>query len=297
MAATDLVPPVAATQAGVFTRAQARAAGWSAKQEARLVRRGDWVRVVGNAYVRAGTPVGLVARATAAYLRTGGVLSHRSAAVLWQLPVADDGRVHVTVRPQDNPRLPGLVAYRRHPIDDADLALVDGVLVTSFERTLVDCLGTLPPRQALHLLDRALLRRWVEPADLAARIRVSTGLRGTPQLLRLLREAARGSRSEAERRLRLILRRARLRGWRAAVRLDELGIEVDVLFAAARLVLEVDGKAHHVQGDRFQRDRTRQNRLVTAGYTVLRFTWADLTERPDWVAATVRAALRRCAAA
>ncbi len=292
-----LVPPIAGTQAGVFTRAQARAAGWSAKQEARLVRRGDWVRVVGHAYVRAGTPVDLVVRATAAHLLTGGVLSHRSAAVLWQLPVADDGRVHLTVRPQDNPRLAGVVVYRRPPIDDADVDLLDGVLVTSRVRTLADCLGTLPPRQAQHLLDRTLLRRWADPADLYARVRVATGLRGTPQLLRLLREAARGSRSEAERRLRLILRRARIRGWRAGVRLDALGLEVDVLFADARLVLEVDGRAHHSTDDRFQWDRTRQNLLVMAGYTVLRFTWWDVTERPDRVAAMVRAALLRAAAA
>ena len=53
-----------------------------------------------------------------------------------------------------------------------------------------------------------------------------------------------------------------------------------MLFADARLVLEVDGRTHHSNGDRFKWDRTRQNLLVLAGYTVLQFTWWDITGRP-----------------
>ena len=274
------MPPIAATQAGVFTRAQARAAGWSAKQEARLLRRGERVRVVGGSYVRAGTPVDLVVRATAARLLTGGVLSHRSAAVLWQLPVADDGRVHVTVRPQDNPLLAGLVVDRRQPIDDAELDLVDGALVTSRLRTLADRLGTLPPLQAQHLLDRTLLRRWADPGDLDARVRVATGLRGTPPLLRL----------------RLILQPARIRGWRAGVRLDALGIEVDVLVGEARLVLR--GRRPGPPLERrpvpvgpHPAEPARHGRLHRAAAPLVGH------HQVNRVAATVRAALRRAAAA
>jgi very-short-patch-repair endonuclease len=53
-------------------------------------------------------------------------------------------------------------------------------------------------------------------------------------------------------------------------------------------VIEVDGRAHHTTPDRFERDRERQNALVAAGWTVLRFTWRDLTTRPSAVVATVR---------
>ena len=294
------MPPIAATQAGVFTRAQARATGWSAKQEARLLRRGERVRVVGGSYVRAGTPVDLVVRATAARLLTGGVLSHRSAAVLWQLPVADDGRVHVTVRPQDNPLLAGLMVDRRQPIDDAELDLVDGALVASRVRTLADRLGTLPPLQAQHLLDRTLLRRWADPGDLDARVRIATGLRGTPPLLRLRREAARGARSEPERRLRLrlrlILQPTRIRGWRAGVRLDALGIEVDVLVGEARLVLR--GRRPGPPLERrpvpvgpHPAEPARHGRLHRAAAPLVGH------HQVNRVAATVRAALRRAAAA
>jgi very-short-patch-repair endonuclease len=46
--------------------------------------------------------------------------------------------------------------------------------------------------------------------------------------------------------------------------------------------------AYHVDVDRFRRDRSRQNALVTAGWTILRFTWADLTERPGYVVSAIQ---------
>jgi very-short-patch-repair endonuclease len=64
------------------------------------------------------------------------------------------------------------------------------------------------------------------------------------------------------------------------------------LFAEQRLVIEVDGFAHHVDVSRFRADRRKQNALVAAGWKVLRFTWADLIERPSYVIATIQAMLR-----
>ena len=37
----------------------------------------------------------------------------------------------------------------------------------------------------------------------------------------------------------------------------------------------------------------RKNRLVAAGWTVLRFTWWDLTQRPDYVVASICAMMIR----
>jgi very-short-patch-repair endonuclease len=68
---------------------------------------------------------------------------------------------------------------------------------------------------------------------------------------------------------------------------------VDVLFAAQRLVIEVDGWRTHGTRAAFQRDRATQNALVGAGYLVLRFTWTDLTQRPEHVVRTIRDALAR----
>jgi very-short-patch-repair endonuclease len=58
---------------------------------------------------------------------------------------------------------------------------------------------------------------------------------------------------------------------------------LDFAFVAQRVAIEIDGRAWHTASDRFQNDRSRQNRLVLLGWTVLRFTWADLIGRPDEV--------------
>ena len=54
-----------------------------------------------------------------------------------------------------------------------------------------------------------------------------------------------------------------------------------------RLLIELDGAAFHSDHDRFQRDRTRQNRLVALGYTVLRFTYWDVLAGSDFVVDTL----------
>ena len=62
---------------------------------------------------------------------------------------------------------------------------------------------------------------------------------------------------------------------------------VDFAFPDRRLAIEVDGYEHHASLDAFQRDRARQNDLVAAGWTVLRFTWDDVHQRPERVAAAI----------
>ena len=52
--------------------------------------------------------------------------------------------------------------------------------------------------------------------------------------------------------------------------------------------MEFDGGNHR---DRLVSDDRRQNQLVNAGYTLLRFTSADLREKPEVLVAQVRAAL------
>jgi len=64
------------------------------------------------------------------------------------------------------------------------------------------------------------------------------------------------------------------------------------------VVVEIDGWVAHSGKQSFVDDRRRQNRLVRAGYTVLRFTWWDLihdlddAERADRSPATARPVCR-----
>lgn len=106
----------------------------------------------------------------------------------------------------------------------------------------------------------------------------------------LLIAAEDGARSKAERILIKLLTDNSIKGWRANCPLG--GYEVDVLFRAEKLVIEIDGFAFHTDAVDFQKDRTKQNAIALNGHQVLRFTWLDLTEYPDRVVAEITQTLR-----
>lgn len=133
---------------------------------------------------------------------------------------------------------------------------------------------------------------------MAGRLSDLAGHSGNARLQRLSRQLGDGAAAESERLLHRILRRAGIRQWAANHPVwsnGELIAVVDVALLEDRVAIEMDGWAFHSDVDRFQRDRTRQNALVTAGWVVLRFTWADLTQRPDRVASLIKDQLARSA--
>lgn len=60
-----------------------------------------------------------------------------------------------------------------------------------------------------------------------------------------------------------------------------------------KLAVEIDGLAYHSSRAAFERDRFRQNVLVRAGWTVLRFTLQQLEYDPEGVVAVVRTVLQQ----
>jgi very-short-patch-repair endonuclease len=66
------------------------------------------------------------------------------------------------------------------------------------------------------------------------------------------------------------------------------GLEVDFLFVAQRLVVEVDGYRFHRTPRAFERDRERDAILARAGYRTPRFTYRQVTAAAVEVAATIR---------
>lgn len=57
-------------------------------------------------------------------------------------------------------------------------------------------------------------------------------------------------------------------------------------------MIEIDGREHHGSQTAFEGDRERQNDLVAAGWSVLRFTWTMLTDSPEVVITRVKEVLR-----
>jgi very-short-patch-repair endonuclease len=72
-----------------------------------------------------------------------------------------------------------------------------------------------------------------------------------------------------------------------------LGMKVDAVWPAHRLAVELDGWAFHHDRAAFEEDRARSARLAKAGWTPLRFTHAQVVDRPREVAETLRQLLAR----
>ena len=183
-------------------------------------------------------------------------------------------------------RRPG-VAVRRRDLPDADLVGVRDLWVTDLPLTVLEAAVALG-QEGSALLDAALQRRVRFPAVYRAHCR-NLGRRGAAAASRLLSVAADRAASHAERLQVRLLRAAGITGWELNYPLG--GYLIDVAFPAQRVAIEVDGWAWHMTPDRFTRDRQRQNTLVNLGWTILRFTWHDLTTRPKEVIHEIHTAL------
>ncbi|MFN8082399.1 MAG: DUF559 domain-containing protein [Kineosporiaceae bacterium] len=294
--ATAEYPEIADQQGQVFTAAQARAGGWTARQVQRRIDTGRWRRVAGRGFSHHPPPEGPEPPwrlAWAAHLTWPDVvIGGHVAAAIHGFPVPHDESVDVyTGRGRASGRR---IRVRVASLEPDDILLIEPLLVTSALRTAVDCLGRFPWPDALDLYAWVTTRHIVRRDELFLAARQRLGCHGTPQLLRLLRYTRGGAVSGAEALFHELMRRERIGGWTAGVEVSDadgvIGV-VDVLFARARVIVEIDGRRAHSDPHAFVHDRRRQNRLVNAGYRVLRFTWWDLTERPAEVIAQLRKAL------
>jgi very-short-patch-repair endonuclease len=62
------------------------------------------------------------------------------------------------------------------------------------------------------------------------------------------------------------------------------GFMVDFFWPATKLIVEADSYTYHSMPSAFERDRERDQQLILAGYTVVRFTYHQVTRRRKAVA-------------
>jgi very-short-patch-repair endonuclease len=162
--------------------------------------------------------------------------------------------------------------------------------VTAPARTLIDC-ATNPNLD--RMLNEARALKLVKDAEIEAAMARCPGRTGVKALRGLLavEQDSGFTQSRAERCLKRIVGAAGLE--RPMFNTYVEGIRVDAHWPRLRVVVEVDGYQFHGHWAAFQRDRTRDNTLVGAGYIVLRFTWHQLTQTPLRVAATIALTLGR----
>jgi very-short-patch-repair endonuclease len=228
------------------------------------------------------------ARIRAAGLWAGdrGVISGPAAAWWHGMLATAPAEVEVTVRRRGGLRSHPGVRVRRRDLAPADRTRRGGLRLTAVPLTALETAIAVPDGSAF--LDRAL-QKHVRFEHLYQAYCRNMGARGAARIAALLTAAADRADSAAERLMLSILRGAGLTGWEHGRPFERWAI--DFAFPAAKLAIEVDGWAYHSDVDRFRADRHKGNALVRAGWKLLRFTWHDLTNRPQCVVAEIRAAL------
>jgi very-short-patch-repair endonuclease/predicted transcriptional regulator of viral defense system len=277
---------VAEVQHGLVTRWQLVALGFSAKAIEHRVRIGSLHRVLRGVFAVGHRALLDRSDRAAALLYAGEntVLSHDSAAALWGL-TSNPSFVAITMIGRHARGQPNLRIHQVKQLDIRDVRLHQGFPVTSVARTLIDCAaGSLPLDR---LLNEARALSLVKDAEIYAAMDRCPGRNGTAALRALMETEMNDgfTRSKAERVLRRIVRESGID--RPIFNAKVVGVEADAYWPAHRLVVEVDGYPTHGRWVKFQSDRVRDNRLVAAGYTVLRFTWHQLKYRAMYVLAEV----------
>lgn len=299
MDAIAAIAAIAARQYGILTRDQLLSCGLSGEQVKRWLRSGRIRRLHSGVYRVAGAPVVPEGELLAAVFAAGpgAVASHRAAAWLWELIEAT--AVEVTVPPGRSARLRGVSVHRAPDVNKIWVGRRRGIPVTSPMRALVD-LGAVSPELVEDALDEGLIARYftvdaveAELERVGHRGRSGAGVLREVLVRRALEDGIPDSRLEpvmARLARRYNLPRAQ---FQYVVRDGDRRFigRVDFAYPEAKLVIEIDGWSSRATPRRLDEDLHRQNRLVLAGWTVLRFTKRRLLREPAKVADRIRSVL------
>jgi very-short-patch-repair endonuclease len=289
---------IAESQRGLITRRQATVCGMTASAIEHVVRRDSWCRMGTGLYVLRGVTATWELHVLGAVLVAGppAWASHATSVRLFGGTHVADDLIEITVPLERRIRIRGVRVHRSGTLHEHDLRDVDGIPTLSMARTILDLSNRLGTRALESTVDDALRRRVMTLAELhgvAARLSTIAPGRSPATVATILRDRTPGhgpGDSELETSVLEMLRNAGLpipeRQHRVVV--GTRTYFLDLAYPEQRIAIEVDGFAFHHDRTTFDRDRHRQNDLVNAGWTVLRFTSRST---PAEVVDTVRRAL------
>jgi hypothetical protein len=220
------------------------------------------------------------------------VFSGRTAAWLHGLDTLPCDPVEATLPPDSRIAHAAGIRVRRAKLDAGEITTRNGLRATTAARTLADIGRGFPIVDAVAALDAALHQKLLKLDRLKAWLESHRGFPGAARLQRAIELAEPATESVMETRLRLLLVLAGLPRPQAQISLfDEEGRFVgrpDLFYPRQRLGIEYDGSTHRQS---LTVDNRRQNRLINAGYRLLRFSAADVLSTPDSLVSMVRHAL------
>lgn len=286
---------LALQQGGAITRTQALDVGLTAKQIRGRVGSGRWSVIRRGVYQLVQPRDRRDLMSTVLMTWPGAVVSHESAANVHGFPFVElnETRVILSHHTRTTHDFPGVEVRRTHDLDGWHVTTVDGLRVTTVARTVIDLAVGRSVKHMAAIVDRLVSDEAVELIELDAVLR-ATGRRGKPgtTTMRKVLEARIGDDfpgSVLERRGRKLLREAGLPIPRSEYPIPwSIDRFFDDAYPDRKIAIEWDSRRFHGQMSSFEADRTRDRDAAVHGWVVLRFTWADVHERPARVVETVR---------
>jgi very-short-patch-repair endonuclease len=280
---------LASRQRGHVTRAQLHDLGIADGAISYRLKTGRLHRAYPGVY-GVGHPRSLpIDRAAAAVLvcGRGAVLSHSSAAALWGFARHWQEPFEVTVR-RDR-RTKRIRIHRSHVLLPRDRTRHLGIAVTSPAKTVLDYGPRLSDDRLARVVDDAL-RGPLSRDALGELLGRCPTYPGAKRLLPFVLESGAPTRSQFERAFKAFARRFGLPPYE--LNTIVCGREVDVLFAAERVIVELDGYHFHRGRGSFERDRNQDVEALTHGFITVRITWSRMQGTPAKEAERLHTILR-----
>jgi very-short-patch-repair endonuclease len=293
----DAITVIPRAMDGLFTTAQARAAGLGRRALQGLVRQQVIDRVCRGVYGPHQpelTPEERHLRLVRAGLLVypDALVSHVSAVVAHGIPVVDHSLDRVCLsRPVEKEVLTASFRIRASGSDSVDTPVGPAVPAATAVIQLALDAGVMA---GVVASDHGLHEGLFDLAELHAAAAVVRGWPRSGRVRAMLPLVDARSESVGESRLRVHLQVAGVALVPQVTIFDEDGdfvARVDLLVEGSKVVVEFDGKVKYRDGngDTLFQEKRREDRLRRLGYTVIRVTWADLL-RPERIVAWIRQA-------
>jgi very-short-patch-repair endonuclease len=230
----------------------------------------------------------------------GAVASHRSAGALWDLFELWPECPEVTVPGPRYPRLASVAIHRSNDLASDWLTVHNEIPTTNPLLTMLHLGAVCPPTVVRDCIERGLVARLFSIGGLEAALDRfgKSGRSGSGVLRLVLSERALGDQrtdSVFESRMATLLVRFGLPRAVFHFVVRENGrfvAELDFAYPELFIAIEVDGWSVHGTPEAMTADFVRQNVLARLGWTLIRFTWAQVVRQPDYVAAEIGRVLR-----
>ncbi|MGP0034876.1 MAG: type IV toxin-antitoxin system AbiEi family antitoxin domain-containing protein [Solirubrobacteraceae bacterium] len=273
------IAAVAAKQHGNVTRGQLLELGLDDDAIRRRVKAGRLFRVFPGVYAVGRPPATPLERASAAVLAcgSGAALSHSSAMVLWGYWRQWETPFEVTLVGDRRPK--GIRVHRSTTLTWRDTTKQLGIRVTTPGQTLLDMCPRWNDKSLKRNVNKALHSLWLTEGHLVDTLARHPHAPGANRVAKLLGLPGTPTRSGWEDDFPAFCDKYGLPA--PVMGQPLLGYVADALFAAERVIVELDSREFHMGAIPFEDDRDRDADMLAHGFVTVRMTWERIEERPQ----------------